>query len=402
MLSPEHVRARRVGGELVVQALKGKQRERALELARSLLSTARELEGERRATLEEALRAAVEKPSERKLVEGLAKLLLDASELGEPTSVDVPGLRRALFERAALARRAGSFDRDAIVAEVARELGVDAQVVEGALYSDLRSEERLSKAAALTADQLLERYDRGVRQAVLLRAIQVTARVKCRTPHAYRALFNKLKFRRLLHRIEPCEGGYRIEIDGPYSLFESVTKYGLALALVLPALEDCDELALEAELSWGPRRERVTYRHTRSGQPGEVAEPPLTDDVLALLRSFGELQSAWRAEPSSALVELPGVGVCAPDLEFRRTTDGMRIYLEVLGFWSREAVFRRVELFERGLAVPVLFAASSRLRVSEELLAEQSFGALYVYKGVMSPRAVERHLDALAAGLSRR
>ena len=39
-------------------------------------------------------------------------------------------------------------------------------------------------------------------------------------------------------------GGYRIEIDGPYSLFESVTKYGLELALLLPALEACDSVQL--------------------------------------------------------------------------------------------------------------------------------------------------------------
>ena len=45
---------------------------------------------------------------------------------------------------------------------------------------------------------------------------------------------------------------------------------------------------------------------------------------------------------------------------------------------------------ERGLAERILFAVSSRLRVSEELLEEGSLGALYVYKGAMRPRAVSR------------
>ncbi len=56
-------------------------------------------------------------------------------------------------------------------------------------------------------------------------------------------------------------GGYRIEIDGPYSLFESVTKYGLELALLLPALEACDSVQLVADLRWGKKtRSRSRFR----------------------------------------------------------------------------------------------------------------------------------------------
>ena len=75
-----------------------------------------------------------------------------------------------------------------------------------------------------------------------------------------------------------------------------------------------------------------------------------------------------------------------------------KIYFEVLGFWSREAVFRRVDLVRRGLSEKILFAVSSRLRVSEEVLEEDASGALYVYKGAMSARAVAERLESLARG----
>jgi uncharacterized protein len=55
-----------------------------------------------------------------------------------------------------------------------------------------------------------------------------------------------------------------------------------------------------------------------------------------------------------------------------------------------------VELAERGLAHPILFAASSRLRVSEELLDGVERAALYVYKGSISARAVLERVAALA------
>jgi hypothetical protein len=45
----------------------------------------------------------------------------------------------------------------------------------------------------------------------------------------------------------------------------------------------------------------------------------------------------------------------------------------------------------------VLFAVSTRLRVSEAVLPQDAPSALYVYKGTMSARAIEARLDALAA-----
>jgi uncharacterized protein len=398
MLTPDLVRTRRRGGELTLQALDKKARESAVAIADRLLRTARDLVGERRAVLEEALRAVEARPNERRLADGLIKLLTDACDLGSSSELDPTELRRSVFERAAEARRAlppgVALDRAALLAESAAELGLEPTALGDALYADLRGEERLRRVPALTAETLVDQYERAARQAVLLRAIRVVAEVQCRTPAAYRALFAKLKFRRLLHRIERSELGYRIEIDGPFSLFESVTKYGLALALTLPVLEECDTLRLSAELSWGPRRDRLTYRYVHAG--AGAAEPPrIAEEVSALIAAFDAMETPWRAAPSTALLDLPGLGVIAPDLELTHAKTGARVQLEVLGFWSRDAVWKRVELAERGLPEPVLFAVSSRLRVSEDVLEDNGSGALYVYKGVMSARAIERRLAAL-------
>ena len=54
---------------------------------------------------------------------------------------------------------------------------------------------------------------------------------------------------------------------------------------------------------------------------------------------------------------------------------GAPVYLEVLGFWSREAVWRRVELVERGLPHRILFAVSKHLRVSEAALDDELPGS---------------------------
>ena len=90
-----------------------------------------------------------------------------------------------------------------------------------------------------------------------------------------------------------------------------------------------------------------------------------------------------------------------PDVVFeKRDDDGAvrRVYLEVMGYWSRAAVWQRVELVQAGLAETVLFAVSSRLRVSEEVLGADLPGALYVYKGTMSARSIAERLDRLMPG----
>src|SRR5262249_5885508 len=159
-------------------------------------------------------------------------------------------------------------------------------------------------------------------------------------------LFNKLKFRRLLYRIEPLERGYCIEIDGPYSLFESVTKYGLAFALALPALREADELDLVAELFWGRSRKPLRFRLQEQNPParggGHSEHPMLPVEVSELLQAFQERGDGdWRVSATAEVLNLPGVGLCVPDLIFEHRTRGARVYLEVLGYWSRQAVWRR-------------------------------------------------------------
>ena len=68
-----------------------------------------------------------------------------------------------------------------------------------------------------------------------------------------------------------------------------------------------------------------------------------------------------------------------------------------MGFWSRQAVWRRVELVEAGLPYQIVFAVSHRLRVSEQALDDRERSCLYVYKGTLSAAAIARRLDKLGA-----
>lgn len=404
MLTADLVDARRRGGELVLRKLDPKARDDALELAASILDTARGLVGRRREELDEswALLTGDQDPARAKLAAGLRKLTADACTFEMSAGPDPIAVRQAVFTRASEARRelgdGERFDRDAALADAARELGLEPEAVERALFSDLRAEHILRAAPTLDAESLVEAWELGQAQAALLMATRVTIDVEAGSPGLVRALFAKMKFHRLLFSAERADAGWRIVIDGPYSMFDAVTKYGLELALVLPALRSLERWSLVAELRWGKRREPVTLRLASDPRRPSEPDPPvhLSDDVRELAERIDALGGAWRARPTTTLLEVPGAGVCVPDLALERAKDGAIVYVEVLGYWSRDAVFRRVELAERGLGERVVFAVSSRLRVSAEVLDASAPACLYVYKGKMSPRAVVEHATRVA------
>jgi predicted nuclease of restriction endonuclease-like RecB superfamily len=398
VIGPDLVRVRKKNGALSLPKPSADAQARALAMAEQVLLVLSATVGEVRTVLEEALNELSSTPQEKKLLSALKKLALDDCTFDGNAALDAPSLRREVFSRAALARTslgiAEQFDRDAVLAETAAALGLTPEVLEAGLYSDLRSAERLLKAPAYDANGLLDRHARAEVQAVLLCSVRVVADVRCASADQYRVLFQKLKFRQLLFQLSAREGGgYRIEIDGPYSLFESVTKYGLELALLLPALEACDSVKLTADLRWGKKRDKLTFALELS-QAGVVEPSPPRDEIQALLQAFAEAEP-WRAELSREVLDLPGIGLCVPDLCFTHQGTGEQVLCEVLGFWNRAAVWRRIELVERGLATKIVFVVSARLRVSEELLDGAESAALYVYKGTINPKALARKLSEL-------
>lgn len=416
MLSADLVAVRRRGDRLTVVPLTPPERVRAHELADSYLRLAEAHVGQPRGALVEALRHVPVQGHEQRLGRGVLKLVLDRCQFEDGATDDPAELRRLLFERAAQARRQaedGTCDRAALVGEVAVARGLTPQALESALYADLPEAHRLRAVAPLSAQALVDGYDTAQLQAVLLRAVRVVATVRAAAPGTYRALFRKLKFLRLLHTIErlPAKGdrsspgdraGFRLEIDGPFSLFASVTKYGLALALALPAITACDEWTLEAELRWGRDRRPLQLRTGGTCAAARPHEPVMTvsDDVRALLDDLQALQTPWRAAVAQQILDLPGVGVCVPDLVFKHP-DHPPVYLEVLGFWNRDAVWKRVEMVRRGLPYAIVFAVSKQLRVSEAALPDDAPGALAVYSRVINARSLLKKVEQAAASLRR-
>ena len=419
MLTADHVRARRRGHELQLSKLSSADEAQALDFGSRLLVIFERAINKKRVELDEELNDLVIPPRLIKVVEGLKKLLFDRSSFESLEEINPLELRALVFKTASALRAQLSdsqrFDRNAALIAAAAQLDLDIYKLDDVLFSDLKGEQRLIRFEKLHPQRLLEEYKLAQEQAVLLRASELTVRVSCQDPATYRYLFRQLKFRRLLFEITPLNAQaaqaagaheeYEIKISGPHNLFRASTKYGLQLALVLPALRVCDRWRLSAQVHWGKERTPLDFflDHASSASTPRQdvnSEVELPSEVETLLNQLKKNKSEWRGRRSSKIIQLPGVGLCVPDLVFSHPERRERVYFEVMGYWSRASVWSRIELVEAGITERVIFAVSSRLRVSERALDDDLPAALLVYKGAILVNRLIDLLDQLVPPVS--
>jgi len=409
MLNADLVIAQTRKQQLHLPDLSGKPGEAVRYWAEQIIEAARNCIGMPRQEFSALVQVMGETQQARKLTRGLAKILEDACGFEQADPEQAAELRGQLFLRASEARRQvtpdSPWDRVELMQRVARDNGWDAALLDERLYADLPGAQRLLTVPSWTAQQLFERYDASRVQAVLLRAVRVRVRYESISVLGLRELLRQVKFRQLLHRSERTgSSGLLLTIDGPMTLFESATKYGLQLALLLPSLCAAGSYELEADVHWGKRRTALQFAYkykaaerapALAGIRAEAA--PATDEVAELLADLQRLPGPFVAQLSAVLIDLPGVGLCVPDITFSSSDQPeRRVHFELLGYWSRDAVWRRVELAEAGLPEPVIFGVNQRLRVSQEVLGRSTSAALHVFRGRVNPSSLVQCVSELA------
>lgn len=392
MLTSDLVRASLRKGKLTPRYLAEKDRERLRGVAEALIHAYAGMVGASKGELDEAAARIPHGTRDRPIVLGLRKLCEDRLELAQESELDPARAREVVFTiSAAQHREPAPFDRERALAAAAAELGCDVATLERALFADLKDAQVVRSFTPIDVDELFARYDLSLAQATLLRATRLVVRFRESRPAVLRALFRSARFHGLLYVVRPqADGSFVLELDGPFSLFEAVQKYGLKLAVFLPALLALESFALEASLLWGASRAAATF--TLSNADGLVAapdEPPPRPELEALVAAFEKLGSPWSAAPTDRILVARDGSAIVPDLVFEHAGTGEQVFLELFGFWSRASVFRRIEQIRAGLPARLILVAGKQLRVSEELLEEGEHGSsLYLFKTAISAKEV--------------
>jgi predicted nuclease of restriction endonuclease-like RecB superfamily len=394
-----------------------------LDVAERLLELFRGQDGRTRGLLEEDVKEMFGSDPSQLVHQGLAKLLEDRCEFEVVAGHPPEQLRELVFRAAAQHRLAWhgqetmpqrgetmpqqgglrpEFDRVAVLRAVAEPLGLTPEQVDQGLFADLKSEQRLTKFKDITAERLLQRYNVALAQAVLLRSTRVHVTVRGEPPQRYRQLLRLVKFHRLVCEITRAgRDGMALHLDGPLSLFSATQKYGLQLALFLPAVLLCRDFDLEAELRWGPQRRPKTF--TLSSEDGLVSHLPDTGTyVPPELGMFAELfrkkVAEWDLAEETEVFPL-GDGFWVPDFRLTQRATGRRVFLEVLGFWRRSSAEKHLERLRQHAPEPFLLAVSDQLHIDEAELEGLPAG-IHRFRQMPLPDEIARLANELAGTAS--
>ena len=344
---PTDLLMNRVNGETVVP--------KRVELDEAMVTIAAELinifilsKGSTRAELNRHLLELEGEETDYRFKRGLAHLLSGSfSEFETVSPLEPPMLRERVFAASAMvvASSQSTIDTLKTVADqLSQELEKEVlpeQIKQG-LYADLPDNQILTEFKAPTPEALLHRYNLSQVQGIFYRASHVRIDAHRNDPGEYKLLFRYTKLFQLMTYIEgDADHGFTLTMDGPTSLFNASTRYGLALAKMLPALLHVTKWTLTADLQMKDfySGEIRKTRFTIDSDCGLVSHYPPGKTYDSMLEEgfvdrWNKTKTEWKLEREVDLVPIPG-SVMIPDFRLVHP-DGRTFLFEIVGYWRPE------------------------------------------------------------------
>ena len=240
--------------------------------------------------------------------------------------------------------------------------------IEAYMYADLKENHVLSdmdKNTPKSAEGLISRYNLSLCQSLLLRATELdvyidlssfhdeTTDQTLKTSKWLRFIFRHIKFQQLMYRIWEVEpqsqlGLYHIRIDGPQSIFQKSSRYGMQLALFLPALVLFPgKWYATATVLWGKKRKmkrlfclsnksNLVSHYQSTGLWRSSAEEKFElrfQDWLKKEYKKNGVELQWSLEPGRIFC-LDDGSLCISDFTLKHPLGHVNV--EILGYWRKK------------------------------------------------------------------
>ena len=394
---------RQSGEEIVPKRLKID--EKSLEVATELICCFREALGCTQGDLDRQLLELEGDSPDYRLKRGLAHLLKGLCEFEVVSPLEPQLLRERVF--ALSAQSVPSYQQsdrvlDNLASQLSHELEreVFPDQIRAGLYADLAENRVLTKFDPLTPQELLHRYNLSQVQGVFYRASQITLNAHRNVPGEYKLLFRYLKLFQLMAYIEgDADHGFTITIDGPTSLFSSSTRYGLAIAKLIPALLHVTKWSLAATLQTRDfyTNNWKTGRFSLDSDCGLVSHYPPGkpyDSMLeeAFVERWNSLKTEWVLEREVDLIPIPG-SVMIPDFRLVHP-DGRTFLLEIVGYWRPEYLQKKFSQVRQSQRDNLILAISERLNLEKAGVKMNDVPARIVwFKDKLLPKSVLAVMD---------
>jgi uncharacterized protein len=405
MLPGDLLSHRQNGEEIVPKRLKVD--DKTLGMARELIGFFQKAVNSSQGVLERQLLEFEGDTTDYKVKRGLAYILKSSFCTFEVVSPLEPQMLRekvfALAAKSVPSRELTDVTLQTIADELTRELGRDvvSEQVRNGLYADLSENKILTAFDVPQPESLLHRYNLSQVQGIFYKASQLTINAHRNVPGQYKLLFRYLKLFQLMSYIEgDADHGFTITIDGPTSLFTSSTRYGLAIAKLIPALLHVTKWSLSSTLQVKDVYTNTwkTGRFTLNSDCGLVTHyPPGKPYDSMLEHSFADkwdaLKTDWVLEREVDLIPIPG-SVMIPDFRLVHP-DGRSFLLEIVGYWRPEYLQKKFAQVRRAQSHNLILAISERLNLEKAGVKLNDVPARIIwFKDKLLPKAVLAALES--------
>ncbi len=284
------------------------------------------------------------------------------------------------------------------------KIGISSALLEKTLFSDLEDELILKDFKPLAPESLIKRYNLSLLQTLLLKSL----RLEFSASGNWKNIFRDVKRMGLIYSVERSDNGegYKITVDGPLSLFKMTERYGTSTAKLVPQIIFSDSWTIRAEIL-ARRKGRVYTFETNEEEKhlladGEEAaeqgsQNGLYDSSLEdkFARSFISYNSGWvlRREPEPLIA---GRHILIPDFSFEK--HGLKVYLEIVGFWTPDYLKRKISKLSSLRDVDIIIEVDESLACSRLERLKNKMLVVY-FKGEVALKPIVEHLKQREASI---
>ncbi|MEM4653543.1 MAG: DUF790 family protein [Candidatus Nezhaarchaeales archaeon] len=301
-----------------------------------------------------------------KFIRGLIELLNRRITIEKPsTRIPLEVARRMVFSVSsekgfAVTEQA----RSEILYEAARRLEVSVEELIKAFEASYEGSEVITSFNAPDPLDLLRYYNLSLLQTLMFKALSMTI-ISNMTGAEAKNVLRKVKLLGLMYVVEKEDGLLRIHIDGPASILTQTRRYGTRMAKVLPLILHLRSWRIKADVKHANKRYTLEiderYKDVLPSKPPmeEKFDSMTEEDFMLRFKAFNMGWDIVR-EPDPVVVD--GT-ILIPD--FALIKDGLKVYLEIMGFWTPEYVEKKLRKIS-GVKDPMIVAINKNLSCAKE------------------------------------
>ncbi len=362
-----------------------------LSLAERMVEAYTKSVSSRKQELDSRIQGFEDEDVDYRFVRGLSALLERRCLFQPDASMDPAEARKMVFTEASRRRVSDRNHRAEVLQMVAKETGLTLERLEQTLWSDVDENLILKSFDTVDATALLKQYNLSLAQTLLFKSLTMNFTAS----DNWKNIFRELKRLGLMYSVEKDGGIVKVTVDGPISLLKMVDRYGTSLAKLLPQIVRAQEWGVNADiLSRGKQRRiyrfELTSRDVKDifSSISSVRTDRQYDSGVEqrFASSFDSFDTGWvlRREPEPLIA---GRYVLIPDFSFEK--DGLKVYLEIMGFWTQEYLEKKVQKLKSLEDTDMIVAVNKNLACSK---VKDLKGDIILYSGGLYAKDIYRLL----------